>query len=77
MQVLCYPPFWQMHSDLRDFSNGVCRVMKITVPESNPDMLVCLNVLLLLLLLLLVVVVVVVMVVTAVCFPDCNYACRY
>ena len=56
--------------------------MKITVPESNPDIFVCLNVLLLLLLLLLVlvlvvVVVVVVMVVIVVCFPDCSYACRY
>ena len=40
IQVLSYQPLQQLHSDLGDFSNGVCQVSKITVTEtneSNPD----------------------------------------
>ena len=28
----------QLHSDFGDYSNGVCRVSRITRAESNPDM---------------------------------------
>ena len=28
----------QLYSDFRDFNNGVCQVMKITIAESNPGM---------------------------------------
>ena len=30
-QVQCYPPFQQLHSNLRDFSNGVGHAMKVTI----------------------------------------------
>ena len=29
LQVQCYFPFWQMHSDFRDFDNGVYHVVRI------------------------------------------------
>ena len=37
IQVQCSTPLWQLHSKFRDFKSGVCRVMKISVAESNPD----------------------------------------
>ena len=38
-QVRAMLPLQQLHSDFRDFDNGVCCVMKIiTIAESNPDM---------------------------------------
>lgn len=33
--VQCYPPFWQQHSDLSNFSDGTCHVVKITRAEGN------------------------------------------
>ena len=36
LQGQCYPLRLQLHSDLGDFSNGVCHVMKITRVESHP-----------------------------------------
>ena len=35
IKVHRYPPLRQLQSDFRDFNNGVCHVMKITVAESN------------------------------------------
>ena len=32
------PATWQLHSDFRDFSNGICHVMEITTAQKNPDM---------------------------------------
>ena len=38
IQVQCYPTYiWQWHSDFRYFSDGVCHVMKNTIPENNLD----------------------------------------
>ena len=37
-QLLRYPSLWHLHSDFWDFNNQVFHVMKITIPESNPDM---------------------------------------
>ena len=39
VQVQHYPPFWRPRSDFRDFDNGACPDMKITVnvAERNPD----------------------------------------
>ena len=34
---------WQLHFHFRDFSGGVCQVMKTTTAESNPDMTVLLQ----------------------------------
>ena len=38
IQVQCFSPLGHRHFDFGDFSNGVCRVMKITTAESNPGM---------------------------------------
>ena len=34
-QMQCYLPPWQLCCNLRDFSNGVCGVMKTAVADSN------------------------------------------
>ena len=34
---------WQLHFHFRDFSGGLCQVMKTTTAESNPDMTVLLQ----------------------------------
>ena len=38
IQVQCYPPLRQLHSDFGDFNNEVCHVMKMTIAENNLDM---------------------------------------
>ena len=37
MQVQCYLPLLQLGSELNDFNNGVCPVMKTATAETNPD----------------------------------------
>ena len=37
MLVQCCPLLLQLHSDIRDVSNGVCQVKKTTTTECNPD----------------------------------------
>ena len=37
IQVQCYPPLWQLHSDFGNFNTGVCLVMKMTTADINPD----------------------------------------
>ena len=37
IKVQCYPLQRQLHSDLKDFNNGVCYAVKITNAERNPD----------------------------------------
>ena len=37
IQAQCRLPLRQLHSDFGDFNNGVCRVVKIIVAQSNPD----------------------------------------
>ena len=37
MQVQCYLPLLQLGSELNDFNNGVCHVMKTAIAETNPD----------------------------------------
>ena len=36
IQVKCFLPLW--HLKFGDFSHGICRVVKITIADSNPDM---------------------------------------
>lgn len=38
VQMQCYLPPWQLCCNLRDFSNGVCGVMKTAVADSNPGL---------------------------------------
>ena len=35
--VQCYSTHWHLRSNLGDFNNRVCHVMKIIITESNPD----------------------------------------
>ena len=37
IQVHCYPLLQQLLPDFRDFSDGVCHVMIITVAKGDPD----------------------------------------
>ena len=38
IQVQCYPPLRHLYFDFGDFNFLACRVMDITVAESDPDM---------------------------------------
>lgn len=33
----CYSPLRLLHSDVGDFNNGVCNVMRVTAAEGNSD----------------------------------------